>query len=204
MWHFTKHVKEAIQLNKVQCQFYRKQLIQIGQTNKVPVLNSVFFKLIFSERVTLLFSWFYDWQCPNGMSDSFVEIRLKGECPGAPDSVFHDAKTVAFVPQIKRALKIKDWHALDQLLNQILASLVNPWHNCMLRHLVESMARALWVYQNGQMSGVEKSIYWHYLNGHALFIQQGDQLDKIAFAVQKLGVPILQRELPHIPQIPKK
>ena len=74
----------------------------------------------------------------------------------------------------------------------------------MLRHLIESMLRALWVYQNGELSGKEKLIYWHYLNGHALFFKDGDRLDKIAFAVQKLGVPILQLELPHIPQIPKK
>ncbi len=204
MWHFTTHVKEAIQLNKSQWQLYRNKMIQDGQATELPILNSVFSKLIFSERLTLLFSWFYDWQCPNGMSLSFVEIRLKHDAAGAPDAFFLDAKTSLFIPQIKQALKKKDFTGLDQLLNDFVASLTNPSHNCMLRHLIESMLRALWVYQNGELSGKEKSIYWHYLNGHALFFKDGDRLDKIAFAVQKLGVPILQLELPHIPQIPKK
>ncbi len=204
MWHFTTHVKEAIQLNKSRWQFYKNQMTQSGHSSEVPTLNSVFFKLIFSERLTLLFSWFYDWRCPVGMSMSFEEIRPKGDLEGRPDAFFLDAKTNVFVPQIKQALKNNDFTGLNQLLNGLLATLANPRHNCMLRHLVESMLRALWVYEHGELSEKEKSIYWHYLNGHALFFKDGDRLDKFAFAVQKLGVPILQLELPHIPQTPKK
>lgn len=202
MQHFTDHIREAIRLNADHWNSYQVKMKASGYVTEIKVLNSIFSSLIRSERLTMLFSWFYDWKCPNAMSYSFVAIRPIPEPTVAVDQNFLDIEPESYLSEFRAALKVKSIPKVDSLLIANLSKLTNPRHNCMLRHLMESMRRCLWVYQNAGLSAKEKSIYWHYINGHVLFFTSANNLDQKAFSIQKLGIPILATELPPIPYSP--
>jgi hypothetical protein len=203
MQHFTDHIREAIKLNVEHWNSYQVKMKASGHVSEVKILNGIFSSLIRSERLTMLFSWFYDWKCPIAMSYSFVPIQPIPEPTSTIDQFFLDINPRSYLPEFKSSLHTKNIPQIEKLLTANLLKLKNPRHNCMLRHLMESMHRCLWVYQNIELSKKEKSVYWHYVKGHALFFASANDLDRKAFAIQKLGIPVLATELPPIPYSPK-
>lgn len=202
MQHFTDHIRAAIKLNLEHWSSYQVKMKSAGFTEEVKILNKVFSSLVLSERLTMLFSWYYDWKCPVAMSYSFVAIRPLPEPNCAADQTFFNIDQKKFIAELRAQLKIKNFIEIEKLLLSRQAILTNPRHNCMLRHIIESMLRSVWVYQNVNLSPKEKSLYWHYVKGHALFFSSANELDKKAFAIQKLGIPVLATELPPIPHSP--
>lgn len=122
-----------------------------------------------------------------------------------PDEELIALDTKTLKKKLKKAIQEKDLNKVQSIALQSMEELSNsPHHNCMTRHLLESIIRLSYFYPKRKLEALKKNLedpihlYQNVLTSHIAGIDGSVTIDKLCYPIQKSGVPILCRELPNL------
>ena len=211
MQDFSRHLKEAINLNSERLQMYATL------TNG----RSVYFskKLIRLERMVLYWAWIFDRKGDKlqakgipYMKEEFVEMSL------TPDFSSHYPKEIDFrVPLQIVSIKLLTKRIKQQLRDQDFEGIViscqtflkkeldeQPHVYCMLRHMLESICliSSLVPIQSERCLKLGMKAPTNYsvllLKAHCWYLERARKFDQELAPIQLEGVPFLFQDLPRI------
>ena len=208
------HMTESIQINSKRSRYYLER--SKGISSKITS------RLLFLERVTKVFAWFFDWWSKTfhrqgipiirGDVVSMRRIRPKETRPKyqnkATPEVLEKVKDV--VSKYKRTfnehLNHRDYegiaHASKKTLGEVRAiEKKGKCHFAMLAHMIESVGFTALHFADYAKKSDNKTANLSsiYLRFHALGIDQAIPLDLEAQKAHKLGVGIIVNDVPNIP-----
>ncbi|MFK7825927.1 MAG: hypothetical protein AB8G05_17370 [Oligoflexales bacterium] len=204
---FTKHLREAIDLNKDRRELYAQQS---GGTSR-KVSNT----LIWFERLTWVSAKWFDWRAKlwqeQGvplMCSEFVSMALS---PSLSDSLVPhgDPKQSLDTYGLISSLNANLSNSYSELLNTVILAIreieSEPHYHCMQRHLLESIGRSAKLAPVYEKMSLEKGIkaptflIKKFLRLQIWGIKLGKYLDSMAQPLQKQGLGIICDDVPRIP-----
>lgn len=211
---FTQHVLDAISLNEKRKIVYSK--LTKGQSEEISDT------LIFYEKLTLIVAAlfhdttkFYQDRGLKILCEEFVEI-VESELPPLPQSPEEtgfdfDYSVSDLQNNLWSALEKEDYEEIHRIsVNEMLLLSSQKYYFCMVRHLLESIARAAVLApmhrEQASALGLEDPSFisdrFIWLNIYALSTSL--KLDRMSGVFQHRGIPILCAELPFIPYDPSE
>lgn len=211
---FRAHLEEAIALNERRRPLYSA----LSQGRSEAVSDT----LISSERMSLLFADQVDTGAATlqaaGVTivcDEFIpmseapEFQERFDFEPAPLADLRAVDGQALTEQLQTAFDEGGFAALSELCDSVLADYESPRaYNCMLRHMLESLRRiadyapvhAAQARELGLQGALELSDTMVRL--HLVALAAAATLDEQAAPLQAEGLPIICRDVPHIPPGP--
>ena len=128
--------------------------------------------------------------------------------PRLDDGWSPDARAIA--RRLAAQFRRDGFEALAQAAEDCLHELsARPWRDCMLRHQVESIRRFANVSPLNIRRAIDKGmdsperLLRRFFRFHLLGIRTAPWIDRPALPLQRMGVPILENDLPPIPPWPR-
>lgn len=126
---------------------------------------------------------------------------------GPPDlSNYRPPNTRALKRDLRNALKTDGLRGLHEAVEKEIAVLkLEPRMNCMLRHMLESMARIAALAPHHESAALAKglpstlSLSTDMIDSHFLLLARAIELDRAAAPLQARNIPILCQDVPPIP-----
>ncbi len=197
---FKKHILDAIAINKKHLADYTNLFKKNNDDKYVSDLRSIFRQLIFSEILLVPTAAVCDLIMPKAMSCAFADMTDKKIELIKTATVLANPDLKKYLILAKSAARKSDYQQLHKLTYELINELQCQYTNCMLRHILESFLRSISIYKSDDfLTGSEKKLFKIFCHSHLLLIQPSHKIDLKAFAIQKLGYPILSSELPSVP-----
>jgi hypothetical protein len=210
---FEKHLRDAIKINEARRPLY--SAATDGASDSIT--NS----LLFQERLGLFVAVYNDRKAKpfqdQGVGILCDEFISMSEIPAFEAHVTKPASSYAEAPHLEvkvlaknlqQALDQKDWKSVAEISDKEIAVLEEaPAYNCMLKHFLESVSRAAKLaprhLAKAQQLGLDgkkiEALSVRFAQTHLDYLKQAQSLDGEAGVLQEQGVPILCRDVPHIP-----
>lgn len=209
----SHHIREALAVNRERLPRYSK--LTGGRSEIVSK------KLIDSEKLVLALSPVIDlparfWQTRDIPVICMDLVPMAGaasfeEKISLPLTVFQRLSKdslQALVTRVRQAINLTNREGLLQVHGEILRLKNQKDFHCMKRHILESLARSLYVLPSYEKQSAmlnlpsPKTLISLYLSSQVASLNLADEIDNLASEVQKEGVAILCNDLPPIPYGP--
>ncbi len=219
---FYRHIDEAIEINLKRRSGYLSTARYKGGFRAWLQTRNVSSSLIVMERGLLLPARKFDIKAAPFkrygiplMCNDLIEMsetpKYKSTINEVPGRMFN-INISKLQNSIRYKLNNQKWSDLDQLIeNKIIFLKSDPYQYCLTRHFLESILRTLRlipIYQEEYLElpkdvqtklGNPKKISLNYIKLHLIGFRFMDKIDRQAYLPQKLGIPIVCRDVPTIP-----
>ena len=211
---FTKHIADAIKLNKERRDLYRHTSIEKGLPSSEFLSNG----LINFERLIYPFAFYYDRSARQfqnkGISilcSDLVDMEetpeykpLTTQIPRAKSFKTYPLKK--WKKELRNLSSKRQWNSYKEKIEEYLDLLkMEKGSHCLVKHFLESVGRTASL-ANGYLAKLEKSkdqkklnrFLKRFVNLQMLGLLQANRLDQRAFPYQKVGIPIFCQDVPPI------
>jgi hypothetical protein len=208
---FVKHINDAIKLNQQRRQIYR----QWGGARAVAISQ----ELVLMEKLLLIKAYAFDRQARQWQKKGIpflcrdlIDMQLTPPLPAMPDSMSGVPEVLPTInfkvdkKELKENIKKMNWPVVFENLESMNAVMAPwPYAHCLTRHFVESKQRSAFLtpqYLSKIQDEKEKNKFSRlmrdYQQLHTFGLAWAKRLDRLAYPLQKAGIPILCRDVPPI------
>ncbi len=212
--HMTRHLREAIALNKARAPLYAQ--ISQGRTRTLSR------RLILAEYCLLPVAWWVDaWDGLWARRGLPVLDRAFAEMSAAPafretfpetvsDQPFQPLEISGQIQALRQTIQEARFEDIVDQATTLLETLhTQPRYHRMTFHVVESLRRLAWLAQSSAAEAKARGLrpplrlLRVMLQGHLWLLPRAQRLDRDAAPLQAEGIPFLYYDLPPIPADPR-
>jgi len=210
MQEFTKHIKEAIQLNSSRLEKYAQLTDNKSVKYSMRLIKYEKLILLSAPLVDLIGDRFQKKGLPF-ISEEFVDMNLvKDFSPTFPESINYQQKLrkldfSVYLKPLKAAYTRRSYADVLQFSQLLLVELQSQAHvYCMTRHIIESIHRIAFLIplhqEKSKILGIKGPEFysWILINSHLKLVKLSVNFDEELAFIQESGVPFIWQDLPSI------